>query len=214
MDRASISPQMEIAKFFSPDPIEISRLCRMSGEIVVAHRKLSPWEKTPVIVVLHAAQGADLSISVDTDSAAPKFDCFRIRIEDAQTDASASPLQEVDRFANWQTIRCLFRFEWRRPARSGEVPARYVQRIGERGRRERIPTGADPIAVSMVGLAFWDRELEAPSRLLMTDDDRLQTVRLCKSQDEIAPFLAECEIVDLAAVASWRDELRKGFGVR
>lgn len=62
-----------------------------------------------------------LRLSVDYRDVVFKFECFGLEVELASENL-CSNADEIIRIEEWQYIKCLFRFEWQRPALAGEVP--------------------------------------------------------------------------------------------
>lgn len=136
----------------------------------------------------------------------PKFECFGIFVQGA-IDATVSPIHthEIARLTECADVRCLFRFEWKRPARVGEVPPNWEQTIVERGRRSGISSDASAVCVSMVGILFSN-----PSEMVLIklDDENPATLLVQSKIDRADSFLEECEGVFLADAIEWLQNCR------
>jgi hypothetical protein len=140
-----------------------------------------------------------------------KFEVFELIAEPWAKEADLQFVQ-IGQVSGWDTIKCLFRFEWLRPAEPGELSISYEQVVGDRGRREDIPTTALCVAVSMVGLGFWStRNAGTPIALILSDDDDPAAFRLLDKPAEMAVVLSDCVSVSIGAVKQWSDGSWEGI---
>lgn len=161
----------------------------------------------PTELLLSTNDGYAVRLSVDYNDVVFKFECFGLMVT-ASSLAPCSSAVEVTQFNDWQNMKCLFRFEWERPALAGEVPVQWEQVIRRRGRRSDISSAATAIGVSMVGIAFWNSKKAAPVASISNDDEDPMTLRICRKPNEIEMLMAECECVSLEDAKPWTSDLR------
>jgi hypothetical protein len=143
-----------------------------------------------------------LRLSVDYQDVVFKFEIFGLNIEkiSAPPESDAPKAAVID---EWQSMRCLFRFEWERDAVAGEVPAGYEPIVRARGPRSSVDVTATAIGVSMVGVGFWNDRQHTLVAALSADDETPGRVRVSHDREELELLAAECEAVELADFPDW-----------
>lgn len=185
---------------FLPDERGLLCLERLQGMVQVLHQSNLIGGANELLLV--AENGYLVRLYVDYTDVVFKFECFGLMAEPLMS----SPWQDAEKvglFGNWQRIECLFRFEWERPALSGEVPPHWDQVVRHRGKRSDIPNVATAIGVSMVGLLFWDVEQGVPVASFVIDDEEPATLRLVDANGDLGGLLSECERVFIDDVSQW-----------
>ncbi|MFP3757692.1 hypothetical protein [Cupriavidus sp. SIMBA_020] len=149
---------------------------------------------------------SSIRVAVDYEDVVFKFECFGLMIDSSVDDVGPNAKNMIE-FDGCQVIKCLFRFEWERPAQGNEVPAGWEKFVRQRGREADIQRTASSACVSMVGLIFAGLAPGSPTVTLVVNDDEPGTMRLLVTRDEILSFIRECEIVALEEVQKWVDKI-------
>ena len=188
---------------FIPDAVCLSALAELRQPIGVFR------EEKPIgglsALWLGAPDNPRVVLKLREHTVVFKFEIFELIAEPFAEEPDLQ-LVEIAQISGWDTVKCLFRFEWRRPAAPGELPANYGQVVGDRGRRENIPITASCVAVSMVGLGFWStHNKENPVALIFSDDDDPTTFRVLDKRPDVEAALSECELVNVDIVSHWSD---------
>jgi len=139
---------------------------------------------------------------VDYTDVVFKFECFSLMV-DVSPAVTWLNAEEVAILSKWNAVKCLFRFEWERPALPGEVPEHWEQVVRHRGKRPGALDQITAICVSMVGVVFLNSAQDSTITSILIDDSDPATLRLCRIRDEIETFMAECECVELEKVQPW-----------
>ena len=134
---------------------------------------------------------------------------------DESLPESFASAHQIGVISGWDTVRCIFRFEWQRPAVPGEVPIDWEQITRERGERKKIPGTASAVCVSMVGIAFGNAVRDQPIAAIVSDDDNSPgTLRICEKSEEIAAAIDGAELVSADEAPRWvlqLEPLRRGL---
>ncbi len=189
---------------FLPHDNSFSCFRRLHGAIQVMQPSVLIGGPTELLLV--ADDNFSLRIVVDYNDVAFKFECFGLEAEVASQTSGVNN-REVTKLQGWQSIKCMFRFEWERPALPGEMPAHWEQIVRRRGKRQDVSDTATDIGLSMVGIIFWNAAENLPVALILSDDNDPTTLRICIKQDEMTELMSECECVDLDEVPLWIKEL-------
>jgi hypothetical protein len=195
-------------KAFLPSKDSIAWLAQLSTPVSVLRQRESV-AAPPVTLVLSSNENA-VRVSASYNDVVFKFECFRLEI-DLVPPESWQNMEEVDRFEGGLAIKCLFRFEWERPACLGELPSHWEQVVRSRGKRQDISEKATALCVSMVGLVFGDIGQEGAAISIVCDDDTPATLRICREPEDLRVLIDECECVELNDVHKWKEELRTYF---
>jgi hypothetical protein len=192
---------------FLPDSRTIDALARLHGVVTV----LQPANPIGGLMrlFLKAGDAPPVSLSVDYHDVVFKFECFSI-VADASPRASFSDAHQITLITEWHTIKCLFCFEWERPALPGEVPPHFEQITRKRGTREKISSDASAVCVSMIGIAFWNVVQDKAIAAIVSDDDNDPgTMRICEKPEEIEVTISESEKVSVDEVGGWTLQLEQ-----
>lgn len=158
------------------------------------------------MLTLDAAGGSSVRLRVMDHSVAFKFEVFELFVEPRKEPPEFHFL-EIRRIAQWDTLKCVFRFEWQRPATVGEVPSHYEKIVGDRGPKAKVPKKAISSAVSTVGIAF-SKGRSPPKAAIMNSDDDPMTLCVLDDTAEIRSAIQDCEVVDLRDVPRWLADLQ------
>jgi hypothetical protein len=189
---------------FLPHDNSLSCLGHLHGTIRVIQSSDFLCGATELLLV--SDNDFSLRILVDYNDVIFKFECFCLEAEVVSQNLWRNS-REVTKIEGWQYIKCMFRFEWERPALSGEVPVHWEQIVRRRGKRQDISDTATDVGVSMIGIALWNSAENSPIALILSDDVDPATLRVCTKKDEITSFISECECVDLNNVKLWATKL-------
>jgi len=178
-----------------PPPGSLKALVRLRAPVTVYRRARSILGPTGLWTVLWLGDpDSTLRLTVKDHGLACKFEVFELVANEEPLPPSAERI-EVTNILGWDAIRCLFRFEWTRPAIRGELPSHYEQIIGESGKSDAIPNNALHGAVTMVGIAFWNEVRNAPVAGVLDRGDDPFSLRVLDHPEKTATALEQCEIV-------------------
>jgi hypothetical protein len=191
---------------FLPDTQSLSTLGKLCKPIAVFRLEKPVGGLSRLL--LGTAGAPSISLRFKEHTVVFKFEVFELVME-PWLQAADRGIVETNRFSGWDTIKCLFRFEWIRPAAPGELPG-GGRVFGARGRREDIPIAASFVAASMVGIVFWNSRGEGnPVAAITSNDDDPVTFRVSEKPEEIEGALLDCELVDVRNVQQWSAEFRQ-----
>ncbi|MDH2348999.1 hypothetical protein [Bradyrhizobium sp. SSUT77] len=162
------------------------------------------------MVALGALGIPSIGLRVLDRSIAPKFEIFELLIEPWIAPGKFQ-LTEMARIRGWDEIKCLFRFEWLRPAMPGEVPPHCEKVVGDRGPRKMIPSTGTHLAVSMVGIVFSCTNDRSSFAAILNSDDDPATLRLLDRAADAQQATLDCEMVDLNDVEQWIAKLEEQY---
>jgi len=192
---------------FLPADLEFQALGRLSGPISVL--RVAPMTGRPRGLILEGRGDYSIEISTDYMDVVFKFESFRLTAN-ISNQADRPDAAKIAEIRDWDEIRCVFGFEWKRPAISGEVPEPWVQVVRELGPRDAIPATASALGVSMPGIVFWNEARDAPVTLIFSDhDEEPGAILIADDRDRINALISRYETVRLKAVPTWIDELRE-----
>jgi hypothetical protein len=176
-----------------PDTRDFSLLANLRGSLTVSRQ--ASGRPTSELLRVEAADASSVLLTIAWTDVVFKFEIFGVKIQPVSL-AQQWQWEPIAAFRGTQTISCLFRFEWQRTARPGEVPPDWEQIVAARGPRSAVPDAATEIGASMVGLVFGD-ELDVTRLLVMTESDVPGTFQILVGAEEIQRATADCEKVDL-----------------
>jgi len=187
---------------FLPNSQSFETLARLRGVISV----LRPIGRVTRLF-LKADSDVSLSLSVDYLGVVFKFECFNLVVDESLPESFATAHQ-IAVISGWDTVKCIFRFEWERPALPGEVRVDREPIVRERGERKKIPDTASAVCVSMVGIAFWNAVRDQPIAAIVSDDDNDPgTLRVFEKSEEIAAAIEGAELVSADEAPRWVRQL-------
>jgi hypothetical protein len=192
-----------------PDDDGFAALNRLHGSIQVLHRHAS--SSTPTRIALVNESNYVVLLRVDFRDVVFKFECFGL-MPNAIPFVPWPSASELGRIEGWDTIKCLFRFEWEREAVPGEVPSHFEQIKRRRGKRGDVDSNARAICISMIGIVFWNTPADFSVAMIFSHDDDPSALRVSTTGEEIAAFMSECECVDIRSVAHWVSEFSDWLG--
>lgn len=188
-------------KRFVPEKAQFDLLKGVRGRV----RLLQEPDDPPTIILIDEAEHL-LRVQVEYHDVVFKFECFGLTWQTASLDQMRNA-RELAAFDGWDLIKCCFRFEWERPARSGEVPPGWEQIVRGRGRRKDIPNTATISCVSMVGVVFWDRSHEVSVGAIVHDGDDTDETRLYLNSEQVEEFMTRCESSSIDDASAYLDLL-------
>jgi hypothetical protein len=190
---------VEVIKYL-PDDMELSFLRQIHHPIVISRPEKRIGGLSTIVLEQPGAQSFCLRVTAHT--VAFKFEVFRLRVE-PWTGQVDRKLIEMSRIVEFDSLKCLLRFEWVRPALQGEIPAHFEQIVGERGRRQDIRSSATKVAASMVGLAFYKAKSNLPTTVILNSDDDPVTLRVLDKTNDIEQAISDCEALRTAEIEQW-----------
>jgi hypothetical protein len=191
---------------FLPDERTISTLARLHGSVTVLRRSNLTGGQTTLF--LRDDRGGCSKLSVEYHDVVFKFEIFGLVAEPGLLTSGSNAI-DIARIDEWDAIKCLFRFEWERPAIAGEVSIDWEQIVRERGERERISELASALGVSMIGIAFWNSAQGMAVAAITSNDDDPVTLRVCDTAEEIERAVSGTEKVSIEDVHPWFIELER-----
>jgi len=195
---------MVALKAFLPNAQTFETLARLRGVVSV----LQPIGMVTRLF-LKADSDVSASLSVDYHGVVFKFECFNM-VVDELLPVSFATARQIAVVSGWDTVRCIFRFEWERPAVPGEVRVDWEQIVRERGKRKKIPGTATAVCVSMAGIAFWNAVRDQPIAAIVSDDDNDPgTLRVFEKSEEIAAAIDGAELVSADEAPRWVRQLEQ-----
>jgi hypothetical protein len=195
---------------FLPDTESLSALGRLCEPIAVSRVEKPVGGLSRLL--LGAPGAPSIGLRSKDHTVVFKFEVFELIVEPWEQIIDRRIL-EMKRLSAWDSIKCLFRFEWLRAAAPGELLGGGGGIIGGRGRRENIPIAVLRQAVSMVGIVFWNtRSNGNPVAIIAINDDDPVTFRILDQTIEIEEVLVDCEMVDISNVQQWSAELQANLG--
>jgi hypothetical protein len=189
-----------------PDEDGFASLSRLNGSVRIHYKKV--LTSAPARVVLASEANDLVLLRVDFRDVVFKFECFAIMPE-LVSSLPWAEVSELGRIDGWHAIKCLFRFEWSRPASFGEIPSNFEQIKRNRGVQSAVERNLTAIGVSMVGIMFWNVEDASPVALIFSHDDDSAALRLTSAREEINDFVRECECVHLVDAVQWVSDCRR-----
>ncbi len=180
------------------------------NHLATMHETIQVFERKNLVagaskILLEGKRGC-IAISTHSADLVSKFEIFTLTFDLSPSDIWSDP-KEIARFEGWETIRCLFRFDWDREALSGEVPEDLEQSVSGRGRRTEVPDAAIAIGISMVGIAFCKAGNDVPVGSIMASDDMPATLAVFQTRESMESAMADCECVNLQNIPEWMDGL-------
>jgi hypothetical protein len=192
---------MVALKSFLPDTQTFEALARLRGIV----RVLRPANIVGGLTRLFLKADSDVSVSLSVDyhDVVFKFECFNL-VVDESLPASFATAHQIAVISGWDTVKCIFPFEWQRSAVPGEVPVDWEQITRERGKRKKIPGTASAVCVSMIGIVFWNAVRDQPIAAIVSDDDNTPcSLRICEKPEEIAAAIDGAELVSADEAPRW-----------
>lgn len=195
-------------KILIPDENAMSLLCGLKPPLHIHQAADNILRPASLLLVCDNAEHA-VRLKTEYRDVVFKFEIFNI-LPSVSPVSQASAHQEIEVLAAWNTIRCIFAFEWERPSTKDEVPPLYEQIVGERGARSAIPNTATAVGVSMVGISFHSSVDDRTVGMIYTDTSVDPTVLLVSRAPEVIEnFEADCEIIDVEEFPRWKRSLVK-----
>lgn len=188
-----------------PGLSELKALKRLSGELTVQGTRDRAGRYSQL--VLASERSEPLVLMTDYCDVVFKFECVGMSLKSLP---AMSPEPEcLMRFVGWDAIRCLFRFEWEGPARPGEVRAGWDPVTRRRGRWRQVSGEFTALAVSMVGIAFWNRVTDRAVSAVFNAPDDPVTLLAQAGPDAMDPVIADCDLVPLEELPVWIDRVQQ-----
>jgi hypothetical protein len=195
---------MALKRAFLPKSEELELLNELSAPVTI--RKPVSTIGGPRAVRLDGANGLAVVAATAYENVVFKFECFYLTINRGDPSGFTIAMNHI---SPWDEVRCIFQTEWERPARKGEVPASWDQRIRERGHRSMIHSDALAIGISFIGVAFWDSTQSESKALLVCDNDiDPGAIELIVDEQKISSVLDHTEIVALGEFVNWNEKLQ------
>jgi hypothetical protein len=192
---------------FLPPSQSFDTLARLRGVVGVLRPANTIGGLTRLF--LKADSDVSVSLSVDYRDVVFKFECFNM-VVDESLPSSFATAHQIAVVSGWDTVKCIFPFEWRRSAVPGEVPVDREQITRERGERKDISSTASAVCVSMVGIAFWNTIRDQPIAAIVSDDDNVPgTLRICEKSEEITAAIDGAELVSADEAQRWVSQLEQ-----
>src|SRR5262245_11711191 len=119
-------------------------------------------------VLIVSNNGHAACIESDYGDVRFKFECFYLNVFSCGLDSSRQR-REICTLHDWNSIKCLFRSEYERPARDGEVPRSWEQIVRRRGKKKDVPDEAIAIGCALVGIVFWNLVLGTPVLMIANE---------------------------------------------
>ncbi|OQW62896.1 MAG: hypothetical protein BVN28_04895 [Nitrospira sp. ST-bin4] len=202
---------------FIPNEDDLVCLGRIHGQARVFQQRFEQEVLNRVLnrVLIVADDGNAVCIASDYGDVEFKFECFSLKVFPSTLD-SWNATSEICQFGNWHSIKCLFRFEYLRPATSGEIPSSWEQIVQKRGKQSEVSGDATAIGCALVGIVFWNSVSRCPAMLVANDDnaDDPTALQVRQEQKTIELFMSTCEVVNLEEVPSWTREVRAWLKAR
>jgi hypothetical protein len=136
-----------------------------------------------------------VKIWVDYRYVAKKFECFGIFFDYNET---SSP-EIIETVAGPCEMHLLFRYEWERAAKEGEVSSWLEQTLIERGKKGEIPADSNAIGVSLVGVFLFGAQM-TEDLLIFIDDAELTKLLITRDAEKIRAIASSCEILSATTI--------------
>ena len=203
---------------FLPAEDDLAGLRQLQGHARVLRRwfESEVLNRTPNQVLIAADDGAAVRIDSDYGDVEFKFECFFLKVYPCTPDSWGETL-ELCEFGGWNSVKCLFRFEYERPAAKGEVPSTSVQVVRKLAKKSEVPEEATAIGCALVGIVFWNGLDRFPVLLVANGDidaDDPTAIQVSKEQVPIESFMNSCDSINLEDVPKWIAEVRGWLAAR
>jgi hypothetical protein len=117
-------------------------------------------------------------------------------------DFQYSTYKNIISMQNLSTIKMLARYEWERPALTGEVPLDRKQSVRQCGKRSQIPDSASLVCVSFVGLLFIEADTDNLCAIIQNDEDPI-LIEYSENLDLIKDLTENTDAVDIKDYPHW-----------
>jgi len=197
---------------FLPANDDLACLGRIHGNarVLRQHLEQEVLNRTLNQVLIVADDGTGVCIGSDYGDVQFKFECFFLKVFSCASDSWGGTV-EICEFGGWHSVKCLFRFEYERPAVQGEMPSTQVQVVRKLAKRNEISEVATAIGCALVGIVFWNSVKRSPALLVANGDidgDDPTAIQVSKEQEMIESFMSSCESINLEDVPKWVAEVR------
>ena len=203
---------------FLPAEDDLACLKNLHGHIRVLRRRFESevLDRRLNQVLIVADDGTTVCISSDYGDVVFKFECFFLKVFPCARE-SWSDTVEICELDEWDSIKCLFRFEYERPTANGEMPGTSGQVVGKFTKQSEIPGEATAIGGALVGIVFQNSVEECPVLSIANEDidcDDPTAIRVSKERQMIESITNSCESVAIADVPRWVAEVRRWLDSR
>ncbi|MFY4727542.1 hypothetical protein [Nitrospira sp. BLG_2] len=203
---------------FLPADDDLACLGRIHGKarVLRQHFEQEVLNRTLNQVLIVADDGTAVCIDSDYGDVQFKFECFFLKVFSCAPDSWGETL-EICKVGEWHSVKCLFRFEYERPAAEGEVPSSWVQVVRRLAKRNELPEEATAIGCALVGIVFWNSVKRFPILLVANGDidgDDPTAIQVSQEREMIELFMESCESINLEDVPKWAAEVRSWLSDR
>lgn len=203
---------------FLPAENDLACLGRLHGHARVLRQRSANEDFDRVLqrVLIVAHDGSGLCIHSDYGDIKFKCESFFLKVFPCAPDSWGETLGLCE-VGGWHAVKCLFRFEYERPAAKGEVPSTLVQVVRRLAKKGEIPEEATAIVCAFVGIVFWNSVERIPVLLVANadiDGDDPLGLQVTKERVTIESFMNSCESVNLEDVPKWIAEVRRWLNTR
>lgn len=197
---------------FLPAENDLACLEELHGHARVLRQRFEDEDFNRVLhrVLIVANNGSGVCIHSDYGDVEFKFECFFLKVFSCAPESWGQTLG-VCEVGGWHSIKCLFRFEYKRPATKGEVPSTWVQVVRKGGKRSEVSKEATAIGCALVGIVFWNSVERCPVLLVGNadiDGNDPSVIQVSEERGMIESFMNSCESVNLEDVPKWIAEVR------
>lgn len=158
---------------FFPAEDDLASLGRLHDHARVLRRRFESavLNRTLNQVLIVTDDGTAMCIASDYGDVEFKFECFSLNVFSCASDTwGDSDTVEICELGGWHSVKCVFRFEYERPAAKGEVPKTFEQVVRKAGKQREVPKEATAIGCALVGIVFWNAVERYPVLLVANDD--------------------------------------------
>lgn len=203
---------------FLPAENDLACLGELHGHTRVLRQRFEDEDFNRILhrVLIVSNDGKGVCIHSDYGDVEFKFECFFLKVFSCAPDLWDETI-EISEVEGWHTVKCLFQFEYERPAVKGEVPESWVQVVRKRAKKIEIPEEATAIGCALVGIVFWNSVKRFPVLLVANGDidgDDPTAIQVSQERQMIEFFMESCESINLEDVPKWAAEARSWLSAR
>jgi hypothetical protein len=181
-------PSILSAQALSPTGLEIT--------IIEVTRPIGTSKK-----LLIKNNGKTINIKSDYVDVAFKFECFGLTFEIID-DLQDTTYINIIRMQSLSTIKMLARYEWERPALTGEVQPERKQSVRQCGKRSQIPDSASLVCLSFIGLLFIEADTDNLCTIIQNDEDPI-LIEYSENLDLIKDLTENTDAIDIKDYPHW-----------